>query len=188
MPGKLRVIAGDAGGLRLESPPNARPTTDRAREALFSSLGDRVVFATVLDLFAGSGALAIEALSRGANIAVLVDADKAAQAACQKNLEAAAFSNRGRVVGDAIDPAWGQERYPEGPFDLVFLDPPYDMPDADVARLLETLADRRLGWLNESALVVVERRAPKWAPPESWSAFWQRKYGDTLISIVHLAP
>jgi 16S rRNA (guanine966-N2)-methyltransferase len=187
MAGKLRVIAGDAGGLRLVSPPNARPTTDRAREALFSSLGERVVFATVLDLFAGSGALAIEALSRGANVAVLVDSDKASQAACEKNLEAAAFTDRARFVRDAIGPGWG-EPYSEAPFDLVFLDPPYSMPDVDVARILGVFAADQSAWLTDSALVVVERPAPEWVPPEGWTAFWQRKYGDTLISIVHVAP
>ena len=145
------------------------------------------MFATVLDLFAGSGALAIEALSRGANIAVLVDSDTAAQAACEKNLEAATFNDRARFVRDVIGPDWG-EPYPEAPFDLVFLDPPYAMPDAEVARILGVFAADRSEWLTDSAIVVVERPAPEWAPPEGWVAFWQRKYGDTLISIVHAAP
>src|SRR5215213_406307 len=91
----LRVIAGSAGGRKLVAPKGgARPTTDRLKEALFSSLGSRVHDATVLDLYAGSGALSIEALSRGAARAVLVDRDAAAESAMRTNLQATGFSSR----------------------------------------------------------------------------------------------
>src|SRR5687767_7683772 len=98
---RLRVISGTAGGRRLVVPPGttARPTTDRVKESLFAALGDeRLRDASVLDLFAGSGALAIEALSRGAARAVLVEQDAAAVAAIERNLDATGFLERARVL------------------------------------------------------------------------------------------
>jgi 16S rRNA (guanine966-N2)-methyltransferase len=177
----LRVIAGEAGGLRLVSPPNARPTTDRVREALFSALGDRVHGASVLDLYAGSGALAIEALSRGASRAVLVDRDRESELACEHNLEATGFADRARFVRKPISTLPTAEPWPDRPFDLVFCDPPYTSPDAELAIVLGNLSDS----LAEGAIVVVERPAPMWTPPEGWTASWQRKYGDTLMTIIH---
>ena len=97
----LRVIAGTAGGRRLVAPKgDARPTTDRLKEALFSSLGERVRDASVLDLYAGSGALAIEVLSRGASRAVLVDSDRAAEQAIRANLESTGFVWDARTLTD----------------------------------------------------------------------------------------
>jgi 16S rRNA (guanine966-N2)-methyltransferase len=180
----MRVIAGEAGGLRLVAPDGSRPTTDRAREALFSALGDRVVGAAVLDLYAGSGALAIEALSRGAAHAVLVDRDRSAEQAIEQNLETTGFADRARFVRSPISGVGGDQPRDGAPFDLVFCDPPYSLPDSELAVVLDNL---RATDLADEALVVVERRAPEWSPPEGWSTSWQRKYGDTLISIVHVA-
>ena len=181
----LRVVAGEAGGRRLVAPPDARPTTDRVREAVFSALGDVVQGATVLDLYAGSGAMAIEALSRGAERAVLVDRDRAARAAIAENLETTGYTDRARVEEGTV------MRFLEGPHpgwaqvDLVFCDPPYELPDAEVAAVLDAL---REPWcLTDDAVVVVERPAPAWAPPAGWSTTWQRKYGDTLVTIVHVS-
>jgi 16S rRNA (guanine966-N2)-methyltransferase len=178
----LRVVAGEVGGRGLVAPPDIRPTTDRVREALFSALGSAVESATVLDLFAGSGALAIEALSRGAVQAVLVDHDRDAEAACERNLIATGFASRARVERTPVD-VFLRHRPLESPFDLVLCDPPYELPDADLVTVLDGLHDP--AWLAAGALVVVERPGPVWTPPTGWSTSWQRKYGDTLMTIVH---
>jgi 16S rRNA (guanine966-N2)-methyltransferase len=180
---RLRVVAGEAGGLHLVAPPNARPTTDRVREALFSALGpEPVEDAVVLDLYAGSGALAIEALSRGAARAVLVDRDRDAEAACERNLATTKLASRGRVERTTVE-RFVTERPVEAPFDLVLCDPPYELPDEDLAPVLDAL--REEGWLIPDARVVVERSGAGWAAPGGWTTSWQRKYGDTLVTIMH---
>ena len=143
----------------------------------------------MLDLYAGSGALAIEALSRGARVALLIDRDKEALTAIEQNLTTTGFTDRARVerrviAGELPNLVEGTDREPR--FDIVFVDPPYSLPDAELVEVLEGL--RAAEWLSGSALVVVERPAPTWAPPKGWSTCWQRKYGDTLISIVHVEP
>ncbi len=183
MAGRLRVVAGEAGGLHLVAPPDARPTTERAREALFSALGEFVGGAVVLDLFAGSGAMAIEALSRGAERAVLVDDDREARRACVQNLATTRFTDRAQVVGSTVLRYLGSRRADSADVDLVFCDPPYEVPDDELVAVLDAL--RASGCLAEDAVVVVERRGPTWGPPDGWSTSWQRKYGDTLMTVVH---
>jgi 16S rRNA (guanine966-N2)-methyltransferase len=183
----LRVVAGELGGRRLTAPADVRPTTERVREALFSSLGGRVEGAAVLDLFAGSGAMALEALSRGAERAVLVDLGRAAAAACRANVEALGLAARARVVERAASVVVGAAPPGEAPFDLVFCDPPYETPGEEVAALLVALAAP--GWLSADAAVVVERSsgedgAVPW--PDAWTVGWERRYGDTLVSVVTL--
>ena len=185
MAGRLRVIAGEAGGLHLVAPPNARPTTERAREALFSALGDSVVGAVVFDLFAGSGAMGIEALSRGAERAVLVDDDRDARQVCVRNLETTGFTDRATVVGSTVLRFLENRRAGSAEVDLVFCDPPYEVPDVEVVHVLDAL--QASGCLTQDAVVVVERRGPAWGVPDGWSTSWQRKYGDTLITIVHVS-
>lgn len=181
---RLRVIAGEQGGLRLEAPVNARPTTDRVREALFASLGDRVSGAAVLDLYAGSGALAIEALSRGADRAVLVDQDFDAVAVCRRNLASTRLESRARVVATRVESFLGRPAPSEAPFDLVCCDPPYDLADSEIVAVLDALA--RPGWIAANGIVVVER--PKGAPvaAERWVVGWERNYGDTLVVLLTL--
>jgi 16S rRNA (guanine966-N2)-methyltransferase len=181
----LRVIAGTAGGRKLVAPKgDARPTTDRVKEALFSSLGPRVAGATVLDLYAGSGALAIEALSRGASRAVLVDRDAAAAAAIRANLDATGFAAVARLERVTVSSFLGRS-VPEGPFDLVFLDPPYDVSSSEVAGVLGGLAAGEL--LAPGGTVVVER--PKSGEPvvlpDGWGIERERAYGDTLLVVAH---
>jgi len=180
------VIAGVAGGRRLVAPAGtgARPTTDRVKESVFAALGDaRLRDAAVLDLYAGSGALAIEALSRGAARAVLVDRERAAVDAIRRNLDATGLADRARVQRGEV--AAFVRRHPpaEAPFDLVLLDPPYDLPHVELEGVLERLAGP--GWLVSGATVVVEQRtrdAP--APlPERWAITWERGYGDTLVVV-----
>ncbi|MFI5047325.1 MAG: 16S rRNA (guanine(966)-N(2))-methyltransferase RsmD [Acidimicrobiia bacterium] len=183
---RLRVIAGSAGGLHLVAPNGARPTTDRAKEALFASLGAAVVDANVLDLFAGSGALGIEALSRGAERSTFVERDRDAIAAIRRNLATAGFVDRADVreqtVGTFLSGPRSGGRDAGGPFDLVFLDAPYDL-GAPV--LAGHLADIEAGgWLESDATVVVERRkGDLLALPSRWLVAGERTYGDTLLLV-----
>jgi 16S rRNA (guanine966-N2)-methyltransferase len=167
----VRVVAGLYKGRRLHAPPGSgtRPTADRVREALFSILGDRVDGAAVLDLFAGSGALGIEALSRGAVSATFVDDAAGAVRAVKANLATLGIT---APVHRADATRW--LRSAEGQYDLVFLDPPY----RDAARLGPELSPL----LPAAAIVVSEsdRRAPlELLLPLSD----ERRYGDTLIRI-----
>lgn len=176
-----RVIAGEIGGLRLATPKGTRtrPTADRVKESLFAALGARVDDAVVLDLYAGSGALAIEALSRGASRAVAVDRDAAAIAAIRTNLTRGHLEGRLRVHSRAVS-AYLADAAAEGPFDLVLMDPPYDTPDEVIGGHLEALGAP--GVLAPGACVVVERAADG-APtmPTGWCVTWTRTYGDTLL-------
>jgi 16S rRNA (guanine966-N2)-methyltransferase len=181
------VIAGSARGRRLVVPPGdaVRPTKDMTREAVFSALGARnaVVDATVLDLFAGTGAYAIEALSRGAERAVLVERDRAAFGAIGTNLETVGFDAVARVVPGDVERflAGGVAR--EAPFDLVFADPSYDMPDETVAAICGALLAP--GWLRPDAIVVVERPVKHVVrPPQGLENRWQRTFGDTLVTFL----
>ena len=176
----MRVVAGSLGGRRLAVPPgrDVRPTSDRVREALFSTLGP-LEGARVLDLFAGSGALAIEALSRGAATAVLVERDARAAATIRANLAALELAEpRATLVVRQADAALITASRRGDAYDLVFLDPPYrQAPDLgpDLATSLEPL-------LAPGARVVTEsdRRAPLDLP---LTVIHERRYGDTLIRI-----
>lgn len=174
----MRVIAGDARGRRLVTPrgDRTRPTADRVREALFSSLQPRLPGARVLDLFAGSGALAIEALSRGADHATLVERARPALEAIRTNLDTAGVADRATVVAARLPGALDRVA---GPFDLVFLDPPYEL-DRDVlaatlAALPPLLADDGALHLEQAA----RAGAPPW--PASLRPGRTRGYGDTAI-------
>lgn len=178
----MRVVAGQFGGRRLVAPRGraTRPTADRVREALFSILGS-VEDARVLDLFAGSGALAIEALSRGAGKATLVDASPVAIAAIKRNLSttgATAEVRRQRAAA-FLERARADARQ----YDLVFLDPPYQSA-GDVGRELSAAL---IPVLAAGARVVAEsdRRAPL---ALALSLVHERRYGDTLIRIYHVPP
>jgi 16S rRNA (guanine966-N2)-methyltransferase len=184
---RLRVIAGTAGGRRLVAPPTVRPTTDRVREALFASLGDHVRDARVLDLYAGSGAVTVEALSRGASGAVAVEADPAAVDACRVNLLSTGLAERAEVRAVPVA-AFLAAGAPGPPFDLVFADPPYDDAAHAVAALLDGLA--RPGWLAPAARVVVETPSRgvvvSDAAGPGWEIRSERKYGDTLLTTLGL--
>jgi 16S rRNA (guanine966-N2)-methyltransferase len=180
----LRVIAGTAGGLHLVAPKSglARPTTDRVKESLFSALGpDRVVGATVLDLYAGSGALGIEALSRGAATALFVDRDRDAQSAIRRNLTSTGLAARGRVRRSSVL-SFLAHAADEGPFDLVFVDPPYELGVAEIARVFDELSQP--GALASGAAVVLERSTRDGEPDlAGWQIGWRRAYGDTLLVV-----
>jgi len=180
----LHVIAGEAKGVPLVVPKGARPTAARVREALFSVLGD-VSGLAVLDLYAGSGALAIEALSRGAARAVLVDEGRGAVDACERNLAATHLDARARVHRRAVTAFLNAPAPAEAPFDLVFCDPPYEAADEATTAVLEATATP--GWLADDARVVLERaeRSGALTVPDGWLVGWERRYGDTLVSVVH---
>ena len=135
----MRVIAGEAKGTRLHSAPDGtRPLADRAREGLFSSLGDEVVGARCLDLYAGTGAIGIEALSRGAGSCVFVDASRDATRAIAANLTKTKLLDRALIVHQ--DALWALQRRSEA-FDLAFVDPPYATEERDLRPVLERLVE-----------------------------------------------
>ena len=175
----MRIVAGRYRGRRLTAPPglDTRPTSDRVREALFNILGD-IEGLRVLDLFAGSGALAIEALSRGAAGAVLVEQDPRAVDAIRANLDALGASEARVVRGDAL--AW--LRRAEGEWDIVFLDPPY----SSARDLAGPLSELLPAVLAKDALIVSEsdKRDPLLLdlPLDD-----ERAYGHTRIAIHHAA-
>jgi 16S rRNA (guanine966-N2)-methyltransferase len=204
----MRVVAGRLGGRTLRAVPGAatRPTSDRVREALFSILGERVRDAAVLDLFAGTGALAIEAMSRGARSAVLVEQAPRAVAVIRANLEALGLTEVATVrrtkaeaylrsgAGSRASPGSPGSPGPpssrasaDGPFDLVFLDPPYAMPVGTLAGLLARLAGEALA---PGATVVVETSSraepPPWPAP--LRAEGSRRYGDTTLHLAVVEP
>jgi 16S rRNA (guanine966-N2)-methyltransferase len=184
--GRLRVVAGRAGGRRLESLPGdaTRPTTERVREAVFSSLGAATVDGSVLDLYAGTGAMAIEALSRGAARAVLVDSDRAAADVSRRNLDVVGFAAVGRVVQATVAAFLALPPPPEAPFTLVTMDAPYATPSDEIGAALRALAAP--GWLGSHATAVVERsvRAPVDSAPPGWRLRFARAYGDTLVTLL----
>jgi 16S rRNA (guanine966-N2)-methyltransferase len=170
----VRVVAGTFKGRRLTAPrgTRTRPTADRVREALFSMLGD-VGGARVLDLYAGSGALGIEALSRGADSAVFVERDAQALAAIERNLAAV-----GAEATVARQDVLRFLAHADGAFDLVFCDPPYDF----ASRLAGPLAERLPALIAEDARIVTEsdKRNPLVLP---FPLLVERAYGDTRIAI-----
>ncbi len=184
----MRIIGGEHRGLNIRAPKgmDTRPTTDRVREAMFNVLAHAKFApplngARVLDLFAGSGALGLEALSRGAGFALFVDTEAKARAAIRDNLMRAGLQGRAKI--------WRREATKMGrcapmpPFDLSFLDPPYGKGLGE--RALASLHEG--GWLKSGALVVVEESARQaFEPPQSYRLVDRRTYGDTAVHfLVH---
>ncbi|MEI2777545.1 MAG: RsmD family RNA methyltransferase [Tetrasphaera sp.] len=200
-----RIIGGSAGGRRLRAPRGqaTRPTSDRVREALFSRLEahDALAGARVLDAYAGSGALGLEAASRGAAAVVCVESDRGAAAviganarelglAAQVQVRATTVARFAAAAGDRAAAAGGSaagdgvaagDGPAEAAYDLVLGDPPYPMSEADLARDLAALA--AAGVLADGALVVLERssRSPVPAWPSGWSTQDSRRYGETTL-------
>src|SRR3954451_24764714 len=171
---ELRITGGELGGRRIRAPKGARlrPTTERVREAIFSILGD-VSDARVLDLFCGTGALAIEALSRGATEATLVDTRPAS---ARRNVESLALADRAQVV--RRDAARFLRRADQGSFELVFCDPPYRLADRLAAELVQLIP----GALAEGGRVMAET-SPERPLPLELPLITERRYGDTLVRI-----
>ncbi|MGW7441001.1 16S rRNA (guanine(966)-N(2))-methyltransferase RsmD [Streptomyces sp. NPDC054849] len=178
-----RVIAGSAGGRRLAVPPGTgtRPTSDRMREGLFSTWESLhgVEGARVLDLYGGSGAVGLEALSRGASHALLVEADAKAAKAIRDNIRTLGLPGAEFRAGKAEQVV--AARAGADPYDIVFLDPPYAVDSGDLREILLTL--RSNGWLTDDALVTVERstRSGAFPWPEGFEPLRSRKYGEGTL-------
>lgn len=179
-----RVIAGTVGGRTLRTPPGSgtRPTSDRVREALFSALEARgaVRGARVLDLYAGSGALGLEAASRGARSVVLVESDRRAAATVAANIRSLGLEGV-RLLSTTVAAALSGDPPDGAAADLVLVDPPYDVPESALGEVLGRLA---AGWLAEGGVVVVERSSR--SPEPTWPAGIERlgkarRYGETTL-------
>jgi 16S rRNA (guanine966-N2)-methyltransferase len=163
-------------------PKGTRPTADRVREALFNVLAARMDFdgLAVLDLYAGSGALGLEALSRGAASAVFVESDARAAAVIERNVAALGLTGA-TVLTRRVSAVLTSE--PDDPVDLVLADPPYDVAAGEVRDMLLALVDG--GWTEASTVVVIERSVggPELAWPGGWDVWPVRRYGDTRLEI-----
>ena len=187
----MRIISGEARGRTLFAPQGleTRPTSDKIRGSMFNIIGARVVDARVLDLFGGTGALALEALSRGAASAVIVDSSRQAMQVIERNARNVAkdeFDDRVKLIKADYRTAIDRCDRCAGGFDLVFLDPPYRMAEAygdALARLL------KVGGLNPDCLIVLERRESQAVDlPEAFERYDMRHYGETAVEFVRLQP
>ena len=178
-----RIVAGTVGGRRIEVPRSGtRPTSERVREALFARLDHYGVLdgARVLDLCAGSGALGLEAASRGAGEVALVDSSRSASQTCQRNIRSLGLSGVSAVTAKAATFLAG----PAGtPADLVLIDPPYELSEEELAAILIPLVRSEDPWLAPRAVVVVERstRSPEPTWPAGLERFADKRYGETTI-------
>jgi 16S rRNA (guanine966-N2)-methyltransferase len=179
-----RIVAGALGGRRLTAPSGAqtRPTSDRVREALFSALESLtdVNQARFADLYAGSGAVGLEAYSRGAQHVLLVESDPKAARVVRGNIAALDAAPAVRLAVGSVSRVLAEG--PDGhPYDIVFADPPYAVPDEEISAMLAALVDG--GWLAAHAVVVVERSSrgaePAW--PRGVTAARTRRYGETTL-------
>ena len=184
-----RIIGGSAGGRRITTPrgSHTRPTSDRVREALFSAVESwcgSLHGLRFLDLYAGSGAVGLEAWSRGAGIVTLVEQDRRTAALIGENARALGFP-RANVVAAPV--AGTLQRPPTAPYDIAFLDPPYPLDEEAVAHDLTALMAH--DWLVPGALVVVERssRSPEPGWPGSFTDVRQKRYGETVLWYGHAA-
>jgi 16S rRNA (guanine966-N2)-methyltransferase len=183
-----RIIGGVAGGRRLRTPPgdNTRPTSDRVREALFSTLESQLgtlAGCRFLDVYAGSGAVGLEASSRGAAAVVLIEHSASVAALVRSN--AATLGLEGiHVIHSAADKLAGRVQS-RGPFDVAFFDPPYDVSVDALGEVMSALA--HADWLAPDAVVVVERarRGEPWRWPLGFEGVREKKYGDTMLWYGH---
>jgi 16S rRNA (guanine966-N2)-methyltransferase len=178
-----RIIGGTAGGRRLKTPAGdaTRPTADRVREALFSALESQLGSLTglrFLDLYAGSGAIGLEAMSRGAGVLTSVESDRRTARMVQENANTLGF-RKVEVVAQPVARVLGQ--HARAPYDVVFADPPYPLDNADLEKSLALLVD--YGWVAPGSVVVVERSARSVEP--AWPAGLVRErskdYGETVL-------
>ena len=183
----MRIVAGSAKGTRLAPvPPGVRPLSDRAREGVFASLGDRVPEARVLDLFAGTGATGIEALSRGAASCTFVEAARRVTETVRENLRRTKLEDRGDVVtADVL--AFLRRQTGTAGWELAILDPPYEIGSRYLDDVLAELAagDR----LAHGFTVVLTRGNRGSAPvvPLQWAAARELRYGDSVLTLYRRA-
>jgi 16S rRNA (guanine966-N2)-methyltransferase len=174
----MRVSGGIGRGQRLKVPsgPRVRPTSDKVKQALFNILGDRVADAAFLDLYAGAGGIGIEALSRGVRSVVFVDSSRESVAAVKHNLEQTGFSERAQIV---LSRAEAFLKKSSGPFDIIFLDPPYA---EEMQPLLELIAGA--GVLKQDSIVIAEHFKKQPSPERAGPLVLYReaRYGDTVLA------
>lgn len=182
----MRVIAGTAKGRKLISPEgtSARPTSDRAREALFSSLESEfgeLNGIRFLDLFAGSGAVSAEAMSRGAKFCTIVESDRAALEIARKNVEMVRSTSPDAEAIYIEGEVESFVKRPSNPYDVIFLDPPYSYPDSDLTEIVSNL--QRAGFIASSTLVIVERssKSKAFLWPTMMRQVKERRYGNAAI-------
>ena len=186
-----RIISGTAGGRRLQTPPGSstRPTSDRVREALFSRLEHRGLLegTKVLDLYAGSGALGLEAASRGAVLVLLVESNRAAAKVIRSNIGVVGHTGV-RLLAETVERALAAGPPGGVRMDLVLLDPPYDVTEEALGAVLEALVDRH--WLAPDAFVVVERstRSPQPTWPDGLELSGEKRYGETAVWFAEPPP
>ncbi len=177
----MRVIAGSAGGIQLDVPKRGvRPTMDRVKAAIFSSLADKIIGKKILDLFAGSGALGIEALSRGAAAALFVDEDRQSIAAIEKNLEKTNL--KGRVRPQEVFEFLRRSPLTET-FGIIFADPPYEKTKSGERFTEKLLTNEALPQLLDADGIFVLEKRPGEGLPEMkfWRVVRQKKYGATEV-------
>ncbi len=181
----MRVIAGSAGGTRLKSPRGmaVRPTSDRVKEALFSILGERICGAAVWDLFAGSGAIGIEALSRGASECIFVERNRMHLELIKENLARTSLENRAKLMGADVDRALHLLTRKKQQADLIFIDAPYQ--ETNIPQSLQTIECFCL--LREGGLLVLELFARSRLWPEEQEHVDQRRYGDAVLAFIEAA-
>ncbi len=183
----MRIIAGSFKGVRLKVPPGkaVRPTTDRVREALFSTLGSTVEGGRVLELFAGTGAFGLEALSRGADSAVFVDSDRRVVASLAQTVRTLGLTDRVMLLSTTAIMALKILAAAHERFRIIYLDPPY--ASEWIARVVS--APLFLDLFEAQGLLVVERdvHAAKLTLPATLEALFSRKYGGTMVEIFRLA-
>ncbi|WP_028595628.1 16S rRNA (guanine(966)-N(2))-methyltransferase RsmD [Paenibacillus assamensis] len=179
----MRVISGTARGRSLKAVPgmNTRPTTDKVKEALFSMIGPYFDGGTALDLFAGTGGLGIEALSRGVDHAVFIDMDPKAIETIKHNVNVARVAEKAEIFRNDAKRALKALAKRDMKFDLVFMDPPYRMTDADM--LLTTMLEQEM--LSEQAIVVIEHDSNYTYPEHigAMACFRNAKYGEIALSL-----
>ncbi len=173
----MRVIAGKAKGHSIKAPKgmSTRPTSDKVREAIFSTIADKVTGARVLDLFAGSGALGVESLSRGAKHCVFVDNSVAAMSVIRENLVSVGFESRAVVIKK--DVFRYLKSYKEASFDLIFLDPPYKIGVKEILRVIKSC----LGLISKEGLIVIEH-TKKLRFEDHVSVYKTKTYGQTAVT------
>ena len=180
----MRIVAGSHGGRRLKSPSGSRvrPTPDKVREALFAILGDRIFDATVLDLFAGTGAIGLEALSRGARFVHFVEQSSPVRRTIKENVDDLKLGRQVEIVAGKIPQCLDRIARAVSPFNLIFADPPYGKgyPEA----LLKASSLEHL--LDPDGMLIIE--LPKGEEPDAgpWQRFDLRHYGDTLLSFYEM--
>ncbi|MGH3675975.1 MAG: 16S rRNA (guanine(966)-N(2))-methyltransferase RsmD [Mycobacterium sp.] len=182
-----RIIAGRLGGRRIAVPRRGtRPTTDRVRESLFNVLAARMDLtgAAVLDLYAGSGALGLEAVSRGAASAIFVESDQRAAAVIEQNIAALGIEGVASLRRSAVAAALAA--CSDRPVDLVLADPPYEVDAVEIEDIITALT--ATGWAGPGTVAAVERAAarPQLRWPAGWAVWPERKYGDTRLEMAQL--